>query len=146
MDLSLSIVWEALGWMALSFFKFVVTPTAAVAAGVPPWRVFLYSAGGAGLGLTLMRPAAKALFEWRSRRRKAQGKNTFTRGRRRLVGIKRRFGLLGIALIGGVIVVPIAGLVAFKYFGHRRSTLPVLVFTYAVWSALLTVLASFVMN
>ena len=46
-------------------------------------------------------------------------------GRRRLVRIKLRFGLLGIAAIAGVIGVPVAGLVAFKYFGHQRRTLPV---------------------
>jgi hypothetical protein len=143
MELSPAMALEALGWMALSFVKFVVTPTAAVAAGVSPWKVFVYSASGAGLGLVMMRPASQALFQWRSQRRRIKGKLTFTAGRRRLVRIKQRFGLWGIAVIGGVIGVPIAGLVAFKYFGHRRAALPVLVLVFSMWSALLTAIASF---
>ena len=136
------VLLEAAGWMALAFVKFLVTPASAVAAGVDPVWAFAYSAGGATLGLAAMQPMAKAMFGWWSRRRRERGKRTFTVGRRRLVGIKLRFGLLGIAAIAGVIGVPVAGLVAFKYFGHERRTLPVLVASYVLWSAILTLLAS----
>lgn len=142
MDVNLIPLLEALGWMALSFVKFLVTPATAIIAGVDPWFVFAYSATGAALGLSLMRPVSNALFRWRTQRRKAKGKRTFTAGRRRLVKIKRRFGLLGIAIIGGVVGVPVAGLVAFKYFGHRKTTLPVLILVFALWSALLTFVAA----
>ncbi|MED5336075.1 MAG: hypothetical protein VX880_07145 [Bacteroidota bacterium] len=90
---------EAAGWMALAFVKFLVTPASAVAAGVDPVWAFAYSAGGAALGLAAMQPMAKAMFRWWSRRRRERGKRTFTVGRRRLVGIKLRFGLIGIAAI-----------------------------------------------
>ena len=70
------------------------------------------------------------------------GSRTFTPGRRRLVGIKLKFGLLGIAAIAGVIGVLVAGLVAFKYFGHQRRTLPTLIAAYVLWSAILTLLAT----
>ena len=135
-------VLEAAGWMALAFVKFLVTPASAVAAGVDPVWAFAYSAGGATLGLAAMQPMAKAMFRWWSRRRRERGKRTFTVGRRRLVRIKLRFGLLGIAAIAGIIGVPVAGLVACKYFGHERRTLPVLVASYVLWSAILTLLAS----
>ena len=120
----------------------VVSNASALAAGVDPVWAFAYSAGGAAAGLVAMQPMAKAMFRWWSRRRRERGKRTFTLGRRRLVGIKLRFGLLGIAAISGIIGVPVAGLVAFKYFGHERRTLPVLVVAYVLWSAILTLLAS----
>lgn len=137
-----NVLLEAAGWMALAFVKFLVTPASALAAGVDPVWAFAYSAGGAAAGLVAMQPMAKAMFRWWSRRRRERGKRTFTLGRRRLVGIKLRFGLLGIAAISGIIGVPVAGLVAFKYFGHERRTLPVLVVAYVLWSAILTLLAS----
>lgn len=133
---------EAVGWMALAFVKFLVTPATAVAAGVDPVWAFVYSAAGAAIGLMALQPAAKALFRWWSERRRQRGSRTFTLGRRRLVGIKLKFGLLGIAAIAGLIGVPVAGLVAFKYFGHQRRTLPTLVAAYVLWSAILTLLAS----
>ena len=49
---------------------------------------------------------------------------------------------VGIAAIAGVIGVPVAGLVAFKYFGHQRRTLPTLIAAYVLWSAILTLLAT----
>ena len=58
------------------------------------------------------------------------------------MGIKLKFGLLGIAAIAGVIGVPVAGLVAFKYFGHERRTLPTLIAAYVLWSAILTLVAT----
>lgn len=142
MESTASLWMEALGWMALGFVKFIVTPATAVAAGVPPWKAFLYAAGGAAAGLIAMRPVAMALFRWQTRRRIARGRPVFTLGRRRIVRIKLRFGLLGIAFIGGVIGVPVAGLIAFKYFGDRAATLPVLIASYTMWSALLTLLST----
>ena len=132
---------EAVGWMALAFVKFLVTPATAVAAGVDPVWAFIYSAAGAAIGLVALQPAAKALFRLWSERRRQRGSQTFTFGRRRLVGIKLKFGLLGIAAIAGLIGVPVAGLVAFKYFGHQRRTLPTLIAAYVLWSAILTLVA-----
>lgn len=133
---------EVIGWMALSVVKFIATPAAAVAAGVPPWQAFAMCAGGAALGFIAMRPASRWLFQALGRRRRKRGKPTFTRGRRRLLGIKRRFGLWGIAAVGGVLGVPVAALIAFKYFGTRPETLWVLIVVFSLWSAALTALAA----
>jgi len=141
-EFGLDSVLEAAGWMLLAFIKFLVTPASAVAAGVHPWWAFVYSASGAAIGLAALQPVAKAMFRWWSRRRIERGKRTFTSGRRRIIFIKLRFGLLGIAAISGIIGVPVAGLVAFKYFGHQRRTLPVLIAAYVLWSAFLTLAAS----
>jgi len=134
-------LFEAGGWMVLSFLKFIVMPSTAVAAGLSPWWVFGYSAGGAAVGLLAMQPVVRRLFDWRSRVRRQKGKPTFTAARRRLVRIKQRFGLWGIAFVGGLVGVPIGALLAFKYFDHRRETLPVMILAYIGWSAILTVLS-----
>ena len=133
---------EAFGWMAFSVVKFVVAPATAVAAGVPPWQAFAWTSTGAALGLAVMRPLSFRLFRALSRRRRRRGKLNFTPARRRIVRIKMRFGLWGVAAIGGVLGVPVAAVIAYKYFGHRSDTLPVMAFVFALWSALLTALAT----
>ena len=53
-----------------------------------------------------------------------------------------KVGAAGVAATGGVLGVPVAGLIAYKYFGHRRDALPVLIVVFTLWSAVLTTLAS----
>ncbi|MBL6619143.1 MAG: hypothetical protein ISP54_02185 [Flavobacteriales bacterium] len=137
-----SIIFEILGWWLLSFLKFIVMPSAGLAAGMAPLRVFTYSASGAILGLLLMQPVIRVLFDWRSQVRRKKGKRAFTPGRRRIVRIKQHFGILGIAFLGGPLGVPVGALLAFKYFGHRSSTLPIMMVGYVMWSALLTTLSA----
>ncbi|HCZ08180.1 MAG TPA: hypothetical protein DHV07_03515 [Flavobacteriales bacterium] len=135
-------IFEAAGWMLFSFVKFIVMPSTAIASGLPPWWVFVYSAGGAVLGLVAMQPVVRSLFGWRTRVRRRKGKLAFTPNRRRIVRVKQNFGLLGIAFLGGLVGVPVGALLAFKYFENRSDTLPVMVLAYAAWSALLTTLSA----
>ena len=64
------------------------------------------------------------------------------RDSRRIVRIKQRFGLVGIAFLGGVVGVPVGAFLAFKYFDNRALTLPVMVASYVMWSAALTTLSA----
>ncbi|MCH1574833.1 MAG: hypothetical protein L7S67_01030 [Flavobacteriales bacterium] len=137
-----STFFEAVGWMLFSFIKFIVMPSTAVAAGLNPWWVFTYSAGGAALGLVALQPVVRSLFDWRSRVRQRKGKPAFTTNRRRIVRVKQNFGLIGIAVLGGLVGVPVGALLAFKYFENRSETLPVMILSYAAWSALLTTLSA----
>jgi len=140
--MELQFIFEILGWLALSFIKFVIMPSTAIAAGLDPWWVFGYSASGAVLGLLLMQPIIRNLFQWRSRVRRRKGKPTFTPGRKRVVRIKQNFGILGIAFLGGLVGVPVGAFLAYKYFGHHSSTLPIMCGAYVVWSAVLTTLSA----
>jgi hypothetical protein len=74
--------------------------------------------------------------------RQRKGKPAFTTNRRRIVRVKQNFGLIGIAVLGGLVGVPVGALLAFKYFENRSETLPVMILSYAAWSALLTTLSA----
>lgn len=137
-----SIIIETLGWWLLSFLKFIIMPSTGIAAGMDPIWVFAYSASGAVLGLLLMQPVIRILFDWRSRVRRKKGKPAFTPSRRRIIRVKQHFGIFGIAFLGGLLGVPVGALLAFKYFGHRSSTLPIMMMGYVLWSALLTTLSA----
>ena len=135
-------IFEALGWMVLSFVKFIIMPSSAMAAGLDPWWVFAYSASGAVLGFLMMQPIIRWLFDWRSQVRRRKGKLSFTPARRRIVRVKQHFGVFGIAFLGGLLGVPVGALLAFKYFGNRRATLPIMVGAYIAWSGLLSALSA----
>lgn len=129
---------ESLGWMLLSIVKFVVTPSLALASGVPPLRVFVICSAGAVVGIFLLYPISRRLFEWQAARRMRRGRPVFTPGRRRVVRIKERWGLWGVLAFSGVISVPIAVLLGSKYFSRSRWIIPVLILSFILWSALLT--------
>ena len=129
---------EILGWMLMSIVKFVVTPSLAMASGMEPGRVFWVCALGAVLGVLALFPLSRKLFVWQAERRKRRGKPVFTPGRRRVVRVKQRWGLLGVVAFSGVISVPIAVLLAAKYFVRSRWVIPALIFSFILWSALLT--------
>lgn len=129
---------EILGWMLMSIVKFVVTPSLALAFGMEPVRVFWVCALGAVLGVLVLYPLSRKLFVWQAERRKRKGKPVFTPGRRRVVRVKQRWGLLGIVAFSGIISVPIAVLLAAKYFARSPWVIPALMFSFVLWSALLT--------
>jgi len=129
---------ESFGWMLLSIVKFVVTPSLALAAGVPPLRVFMICTVGAVVGISVLYPLSRRLFEWQAARRIRRGRPVFTAGRRRVVRIKERWGLWGVLVFSGVISVPIAVLLGSKYFARSRWIIPVLILSFILWGALLT--------
>jgi|TARA_B110000211_G_scaffold232140_1_gene295164 hypothetical protein len=129
---------EVLGWMLLSIVKFVVTPSLALAAGVPPLRVFAICTTGAAVGIAALYPLSRRLFAWRTERRIRKGLPVFTTSRRRVVHIKQRWGLWGIVAFSGAISVPIAVLLGAKYFGRSRWIIPALMLSFTLWAAVLT--------
>ena len=129
---------EILGWMLMSIVKFVVTPSLALASGMAPGRVFWMCALGAVIGILVLFPLSRKLFVWQAERRKRRGKNVFTPARRLVVRVKQRWGLLGVVVFSGVVSVPIAVLLAAKYFARSRWVIPALMLSFILWSALLT--------
>ena len=81
-------------------------------------------------------------------RRLAQGlapKRVFTRTNRAIVQVKQRWGFWGIAAFGPpVISIPIAAVLAAKYFNHDRRTLPTMLIAVVGWALLLSSVFSFI--
>lgn len=70
-----------------------------------------------------------------------RGKRVFTPGRRRLVRWKNRFGLNGILMVSGLISVPIAAVLAAKYFRDESWAMWRLMLAFTSWAGLLTALS-----
>jgi uncharacterized membrane protein len=71
-------------------------------------------------------------------------KRIFTRTNRTIVGVKHKYGLIGLAAIAPpTLSIPITAVLAAKYFRHDRHTLPTLLVSVLIWSVVLSVAWSF---
>lgn len=134
-------------WWMWSIIKFLLTPSGMLASTTleesswlyydwHPLSVIAISSSGAAIGAFLFYKFGEQLFAFmESRRRKP--KRVFTRGSRFIAGIRSRYGLMGLLMISGVISVPIASLLAAKYY-RGPKTLVSLMVAFFCWSVALT--------
>ncbi|WKZ67272.1 MAG: hypothetical protein QY325_04945 [Flavobacteriales bacterium] len=109
--------------------------------------VLLLALGGA-IGTVVFYLLGLRLLRWLQRRslhrraaRIAQGlppRKVFTRTNRFIVRVKRTYGLIGLAVMPPILSIPITSLVAAKYYGHDRRTLPYLLSAVVAWSVVLS--------
>ena len=134
---------EVIGWLLAAVIKFLVTPSLMVARGVEPWEAIAVTSLGAILGVGFFFRFGKWLFAaWgRLVARKAKPQRIFTPGRRRIVRLRRRFGVWGLLAVSGLISVPIASLLAAKYYQHDLRMPWMLMAAFVAWAFLLTALS-----
>jgi hypothetical protein len=133
-------VWEFIAWIVAAVIKFLVTPSLMVARGIELWEVVGITSGGAALGVLVFFRFGKWLFKtWaKITERKGVHRPVFTPGRRRIVRMRNRFGVWGLFALSGLISVPIASLLAAKYYEDDRRMPWLLMLGFASWSVLLT--------
>ncbi len=125
----------------VAIVKFLFTPSAMYLAPNENYSfltIVLTTSSGAAFGVMLCYGFGKRLFAYLSQRAKSKGKRVFTPGRRRIIAIKNKYGILGLMLICGLISVPISSLIASKYFHSKKSTPYLLILGFFLWSLLLT--------
>lgn len=134
---------EVIGWMVAAVIKFLVTPSLMVARGIEPWEVIGVTAAGAAIGVGVFFRFGRWLFKaWaRLTERRDRPKRVFTPGRRRIVRLRRRFGVWGLLVISGLISVPIASLLAAKYYQQDGRMPWLLMAAFAGWAVVLTFLS-----
>lgn len=140
-------IWSVGLWWFAAVVKFVVTPSAMVASGHSVWTTWCITSSGAAIGVWGFWNFGKWWFQWIEERlgeRQARGKRVFTAGRRRLVRLKNTMGLTGLLMVSGLISVPIASVVAAKYYREAPYAKHKLMLAFAVWAALLTVLTGII--
>jgi hypothetical protein len=132
---------EIIGWMMAAVVKFLVTPTAMVAAGVPWYEVWSVSTLGAAGGVALFWNFGKWLFSWWEGMRgpkDERGKKVFTPSRRRFVRLKNKAGLVGLMAVSGLISVPVATMLAAKYFRDVPWAMARMMLAFGLWAGCLT--------
>ena len=140
-------VYQFILYGFLAVVKFVITPFTIYATGkdsIQFGEVVLTTGTGAAFGVLLFYYGGTYLFNWTSHLKSKKKKLVFTKGRRRIVRIKNKFGLIGFIVISAIISVPITSLLAAKFFKHDRYTPLWLICGFMVWSLILSSAAYYI--
>ena len=102
-------------------------------------KVFLVSSGGGIFGVIFFTYLSASILKWYHKLRVKRGRihrsKIFTRSNRRIIMIKQRFGLLGIAIITPPILSPPLGcFLAERFFKNKRKIILYLSISTMVWS------------
>ena len=141
--MSMSGVLEILLWIFGAVVKFLVTPSLMIARGWSFGATVIVTSTGAAVGVWIFFYFGKwMLKKWAEFRGEKEPKRPFfTPQRRRVVRFRRQFGMWGLLAISGMISVPIAAILAAKYY-QRDERMPwILVVAFVAWSLLLTSLS-----
>lgn len=138
-------VLEIFGWILLSIIKFLFTPSTMIGLGYGFLETFVITASGAAIGVVTFYYCGELFFNWiESKRPYSFPKSKSSRGKRRLIKVKKKFGLRGLVFTCGLISVPLAALLAAKYFRDKKQTMMIMVAAFVCWAFLLTSLSYFI--
>lgn len=122
------------------------------------WETILFVSIGGIAGVTIFYFGAGWLIDNTHKRRlkkeallRSQGKpiikKVFTPGRRKIIRIKKAFGLIGIAIVTPCIIsIPIGSVLAARFYHHKKQTVFVLYLSVIIWAFVLTEFNDLVMS
>jgi len=134
---------KVLGWWGLSCVKFLFVPFFMIHSDAEDWtwiETVLISSSGAAGGVFLFFHLGEYLFKWWYRHI-GRKRRVMTRGRRMIIRMKRRWGLGGLMFMSALISVPVASLLAARFYRHQSRTLPLMIIAFFLWSLVLTTIA-----
>jgi hypothetical protein len=104
-------------------------------------KVMLISWAGGISGIILFTYMSEALIKgihkFRVKRHLIHRKRIFTRFNRRIIRVKQRFGLSGIAFITPIIGTPVGSFIAERFYKNKRKVIVYLSISIIFWSLLL---------
>ncbi|MCX6182890.1 MAG: hypothetical protein NT150_13285 [Bacteroidetes bacterium] len=129
----------AITLILLSGVKILFTPIGMIGSGLYSyWTTIIITSTGGVLGVLTFFFLGKQILKFFKSKKE---KKAFTKQNRRIVNIKNRFGLVGMAATMGIVSVPLATILVAKYFGKKPAAVPVLVFTAISWSFVVTTIS-----
>lgn len=146
---------EIVSVIVTSMVKFMFSGLVSYTFGNSFLETVLLTALGGCLSTVVFYALGKRVLEWFRKRyvrriawRISQGlprKRIFTRTNRWIVRLKRNYGIKGLAAFAlPLLSIPIAALLAAKYFRHDRRTLPTMLSAVMIWSVVLSIAWSFI--
>ncbi|MBX7093847.1 MAG: hypothetical protein K1X56_03925 [Flavobacteriales bacterium] len=138
--------------------KFLFAPSAALGAGFTTWETVILVAVSGLFGVSFFYLGADSIISWSQNRRKKKDqqkreagivvvRKVFTPFKRKVVRIKNRFGIIGIAIVTPCIIsIPIGSILAARFFPNKIKTLTALFISTIGWAFILTFLNDQVMK
>lgn len=139
--------WEAilteaalqLSFLVLAVLKFLYTPGIMLASGFSVINTIVVCSVGGTLGAALFFIAGRMIFGWYERIfPPKKDKKTFTKGKRRIIVFKKRFGIIGLAVIVPLVSVPVSAVIAAKYYKNPLRVFAAYAAVLSLWSVVLT--------
>lgn len=137
--MGISEIFGYLGAVILASLKFAMTP---------PAMIFADQTVGETLGITLMGGVigslaffygGKVIFQkWNDIFFKNKVRKKFTKGNRRLIKIKHKFGLVGICISVVILSIPVVAFVLARFYRKDKKAIPYLLISIAAWTIVLT--------
>ena len=135
----------------ISGVKFLIAPFEAERYGFNFKEAFIITTTGGIIGIIVFTFVGEAIaFGWRKLVRifkkpsKEKPKKIFTRDRKRVVSIKMRFGLLGLAITTpSIISIPVGIFVTNRFYRKKGRNILLHILSLVIWSALLNGLAQY---
>ncbi|MBL7919573.1 MAG: hypothetical protein JNJ40_04615 [Bacteroidia bacterium] len=118
------------------FFVKLGMPTAVVVFKYNFIKVILVACSGGIMGNIIFTNLSAAILRWMDNYREKRNihKKVFTKTTRRMIRIKQRFGLAGIAAITPLISQPIGAFFAEKFFKDKKKVILYLSVSVVVWA------------
>ena len=143
-------MWAVATTILFSSVKFAMTfPLAVIQFGFSFLETVLWTNVGGILGIYFFAFLSDKLIAWWNRTfRRApsesapvasNGKRVFTRKNRRIVRIKQKYGLIGIAITTPFLLsIPLGTFLVIRYYRHNRNKFLYLISSNVVWSLIYT--------
>ena len=122
--------------MCTFFFVKLGMPTAVVVFKYNFIKVIIVACAGGITGNVIFTNLSAAILRWMDNYRHKRNihKKIFTKSTRRMIRIKQRFGLAGIAAITPLISQPIGAFFAEKFFKDKKKVILYLSISVIIWS------------
>lgn len=131
--------------MGMSMAKFLFTPSLMVAeGGWAFYQIVLIHTMGAAFIAYIFYNYGPVIFDYLNSKKKKKRK-VFSKSKRKIIGVKNKYKLIGLIAIGVLISPPITAFLAGRYF-PSDTTLPKVILGFFGWSIILTGISTIVAN
>jgi hypothetical protein len=138
--------WSELGQLLLLFLlsatKFLFAPSAYFSAGYSLFFTITFNAFGGICGSLFFLFFGKKVFSWWYTKFPNRQGRKFSKNSRMLAGIKRKYGVFGIALLLPFVSVPVSALITARYFSITKRVIFIYIMLCMVWSAIISLFSN----
>lgn len=136
------------GLMVLSGLKFFFAPYTVYLSGYSYFQTIAITITGGILSTLIFFYFGEALkYIFSSKRNQKKEKKKFTKSNRRIINVKTKYGLIGLAILTPCFFsVPLGSLIAARYFDKDRKTIPYLLASVVIWSFILTSISTIIVH
>ena len=126
---------KIIGLLLTTIIKFIIVPYLMIEMDYNFLTIIVVHSSGAALGVFIFYNFGDIIFRlinsWKRKKKKT------TKSKRWIINIKNKYQLKGLLFISGIISVPIASLLAARYF-KSNTTMAYLIMAFFIWSLIIT--------